>query len=269
MNWTTVYCKKRLTKSANVCLQWRHHHGPAGGLWEGLAERPACCGQYIAPQVSLPADLRACCWLLRISDPMVSVLDPDPHGCSLIWFSWIRILYPYWECEYGSKSKEMYQNWLISSLSKWLLNLRMYVLWHITYICTVKYIFHVKTQLVTAKSDQDPNPLLWHLGSGSGCGSASLSKKTFENGYFQAYFQHCRLHFNGIFLSPDNVANWNRKLSRFRTAVLPPHVILIFLCWLGESGGVFFTVTILWEFDWFSIWFFPPPPSRLKMDTRT
>ncbi len=44
----------------------------------------------------------------------------------------------------------------MSSLSKWLLRLRRYILWHIT---CIKYIFHVKCQLfLTARSDQDPDP---------------------------------------------------------------------------------------------------------------
>ncbi len=74
-----------------------------------------------------------------------SVVGLDQH-----WFdSWIRIRVR--AQGYFPKFTKII---MISSLSKRLLYLRRYVLWPIT---CIKYIFHVKIQLlVTAKSDQNP-----------------------------------------------------------------------------------------------------------------
>ncbi len=87
------------------------------------------------------------------------VPDPDPHGSALIWLSWIwiRIRIGYADPDPGTRklTKNQQIN-LISSLSKWLLYLLRYVLWHITYS---KYTFNVKSNFCNVKA--------W-LGSGSG-----------------------------------------------------------------------------------------------------
>ncbi len=85
-------------------------------------------------------------------------MDPDPHGSS---FSWLSVPDPYWECVIADpdsgaqKLTKIYKQTLVSCLSEKLFCLRWYVYWPFT---NFKYIFHVKVNFLTFKSDHDPDP---------------------------------------------------------------------------------------------------------------
>ncbi len=99
--------------------------------------------------------------LLQYGNTKNRVVEPDPHGTALIWLSWSRIR-RYWKCGSGgpgSRSKEINETLLINlifSLSKRFCAFVLKVCFITSYLHM--YIFHVNFIILTAKSDQDPDP---------------------------------------------------------------------------------------------------------------